>query len=159
MASLSLSFPLYIIFYKEYYAKQKKILEWSVVWYLIWLVAVSIATSSHHLRVRLETALLAINEAPCRKFFCKILKIGRVIASFVCLTKIQRQVIKNQENFQTMPKYHESSKTEYSDSISFINRLTPLIFFGGFWNFLEGLKGGFTQKKSPFFCFCLTTID
>ena len=33
--------------------------------------------------------------------------------------------------FQTMPKYHESSKTEYSDSISFINRLTPLIFFGG----------------------------
>ena len=27
------------------------------------------------------------------------------------------------------PKYYESSKTEYSDSTSFINRLTPLIFF------------------------------
>ena len=48
-------------------------------------------------------------------------------------------------------KYYESSKTEYSDSTSFINRLTPLIFFLGFQNFFEGLKGGFPQKISPFF--------
>ena len=51
------------------------------------------------------------------------------------------------------PKYYESSKTEYSDSTSFINRLTPLILFLGFWNFFEGLKGGFPQKMSTFFCF------
>ena len=31
--------------------------------------------------------------------------------------------------FLIRPKYYESSKTEYSDSTSFINRLTPLIFF------------------------------
>ena len=31
--------------------------------------------------------------------------------------------------FQNRPKYYESSKTEYSDHPSFINRLTPLIFF------------------------------
>ena len=31
--------------------------------------------------------------------------------------------------FQTRPKYYESSKTQYSDSTSFINRLTPLIYF------------------------------
>ena len=43
-------------------------------------------------------------------------------------------------NFQTSPKY-ESSKTEYSDSTSLINRLTPL-FFLGVWNFFKGLKGG-----------------
>ena len=33
--------------------------------------------------------------------------------------------------FQTRPKYYESSKTEYSDSTSFINQLTPLIFILG----------------------------
>ena len=60
--------------------------------------------------------------------------------------------------FQTRPKYYESSKTEYSDSSSFINQYTPLIFFG-FQKFFEGLKGGFLQKISTFFCFCLTTID
>ena len=38
------------------------------------------------------------NEAPCGKKFAKILKIGRVIAIFVRLTKIQRRVDKNQEN-------------------------------------------------------------
>ena len=31
--------------------------------------------------------------------------------------------------FQNRPKYYESSKTEYSDHPSFMNRLTPLIFF------------------------------
>ena len=31
--------------------------------------------------------------------------------------------------FQNRPKYYESSKTEYSDHPSFINRLTPLFFF------------------------------
>ena len=61
--------------------------------------------------------------------------------------------------FQNRQKYYESSKTEYSDSTSFINRLTPLNFFLGSWNFFEGLKGGFPQKISTFFCFCLTTID
>ena len=45
-------------------------------------------------------------------------------------------------------KYYGSSKTEYSDSTSFINRLTPLIFFLGYWNFFEGLKGGFPPKKN-----------
>ena len=46
MTPLSLSNALWITFYKENYAKQKKRLEWSLVWYWIWLVAVSIATSS-----------------------------------------------------------------------------------------------------------------
>ena len=32
-------------------------------------------------------------------------------------------------NFQTRPTYYESSKTEYSDSTSFIAKLTPIIFF------------------------------
>merc|ERR1711954_635383 len=35
-------------------------------------------------------------------------------------------------------KYYESSKTKYSDSTSFINRLTPLIFFLGFKIFSRG---------------------
>ena len=37
--------------------------------------------------------------------------------------------------FQSRQKYYESSKTEYSDSTSFINRLTPLKFFLWSWNF------------------------
>jgi len=53
--------------------------------------------------------------------------------------------------FQSRQKYYESSKTEYSDSTSFINRLTPLNFFLGSWNFFEGLKGGFPKKISTFF--------
>ena len=32
-------------------------------------------------------------------------------------------------------------------------------FFLGFQNFSKGLKGRFPPKMSPFFCFCLTTID
>ena len=36
------------------------------------------------------------------------------------------------------PKYYESSNSEYSDSTSFINRLTPLIFFQGFEIFSRG---------------------
>ena len=64
------------------------------------------------------------------KNFAQILKIGRVIAFLVCLTKIQKRVKKIKKggllaifeytpkkklffsNFQTMRKYHESSKTE-----------------------------------------------
>ena len=71
-------------------------------------------------------------------FFEKILKIGRVSAIFVRLTKIQKQVkkyaffshfwidIKNVIlfKFQTRPKYHESSKMEL-----FVFRC--LTFFGG----------------------------
>jgi len=53
--------------------------------------------------------------------------------------------------FQTRPKYYEFSKTEYSDSTSFINRCTPLIFFLGVWSFFEGLNGGFPPKNLTFF--------
>ena len=41
--------------------------------------------------------------------------------------------------FQPRPKYYESFKMEYSDSTSFINRLTPLIFFRVF-TFFRGAK-------------------
>ena len=53
--------------------------------------------------------------------------------------------------FSIRPKYYESSKTEYSDSISCINRLTPLIFSLGFWNFFRGAKRGVPQKNFVFF--------
>merc|ERR1711942_587273 len=42
--------------------------------------------------------------------------------------------------FQNRPKYYESFKTEYSDHPSFINRLTPLIFF---------LQGTVDRKGPP----------
>ena len=51
--------------------------------------------------------------------------------------------------FQSRQKYYESSKTEYLDSTSFINRLTPLNF-SGLWNFFKGLQGGFPQQISTF---------
>ena len=98
----------------------------------------------------------------------KNFKIGWVIAIFVRLTKIQIRVNKNQENaffghfwIDTKksyfinffkPKYHESSKTEYSDSTSFINRLTPLIFFFRVLKFFRGAKRGVPPKN---FAFCL----
>ena len=43
--------------------------------------------------------------------------------------------------FQNRPKYYESSKTEYSDPPSFINRFTPLIFFSGKFQGTLGRKG------------------
>ena len=43
-------------------------------------------------------------------------------------------------------KYYESSKTEYSDSTSFINRLTPLIFFR-VSKFFRGAKRGVPPKN------------
>ena len=52
-------------------------------------------------------------------------------------------------NFQTRPKYYESSQTECSDSTSFINRLTPLFF--RVLKFFQGLKGGFPPKIFNFF--------
>merc|ERR1711954_427719 len=48
------------------------------------------------------------------------------------------------------PKYYESSKTEYSDSTSFIIRLTPLIFWGGL-KFFQGAKRGVPPKNFAFF--------
>ena len=113
------------------------------------------------------------NEAPWRNFFAKLLKFGQVIAIFVRLTKFQKQVKKNQEraffgnfwikpkklfhsNFQTMPKFYESSKTKYSDSTFFINRLTPLFF--RVLEIFRGVKWGFPPKISIFFCFSLLLI-
>ena len=85
-----------------------------------------------------------------------------------CLTKIQIRVNKNQENaffgdfwidtkkvilftFSKQAKNYESSKTEYSNSTPFINRLTPLNFFLGSWNFFKGLKGEVPPKNFDFF--------
>ena len=66
------------------------------------------------------------------KRYLQIVKIGRVIAIFVRLTEIlkpnRHQKKLFYSNFQPRPKYYESLKTEYSDSTSFINRLTPHIF-------------------------------
>ena len=53
--------------------------------------------------------------------------------------------------FPIRPKYYESSKTEYSDSTSFINRLTPLLFWGGL-TFFRGAKRGVPPKNFKFFC-------
>ena len=62
-------------------------------------------------------------------------------------------------NVQTRPKCYESFKTEYSDSTSFINRLTPLIYFFRGSKFFWGAKRGVPLKFLPFFCLCLTIID
>ena len=61
--------------------------------------------------------------------------------------------------FQTRPKYYESSKTEYSDSTSFINRLTPLQanFRGPLIE--KALQGPFMVKTDQFFYIGLQTTD
>ena len=53
--------------------------------------------------------------------------------------------------FQTRPKYYESFKTEYSDSTSFINRLTPLIFFFRGPLTEKTLQGPFMVQTDKFF--------
>ena len=57
--------------------------------------------------------------------------------------------------FQTRPKYYESSKMDYSDSTSYINWLTPLIFLFRVLKFFQGAKMGFPPKYFNFFCFSL----
>ena len=64
--------------------------------------------------------------------------------------------------FQNRPKYYESSKTEYSDHPSFINRLTPLIFFQA--NFRgplveKALQGPSMVQTDRFFYIGLQTTD
>ena len=61
--------------------------------------------------------------------------------------------------FQTRPKYYESSKTEYSDSTSFINRLTPLIFFFRGPLIEKALQGPFMVQTDQFFYIGLQTTD
>ena len=64
--------------------------------------------------------------------------------------------------FQNRPKYYESSKTEYSDSPSYINRFTPLIFFEA--NFRvpsieKALQGPFMVQIGQFYFLDLETTD
>ena len=76
----------------------------------------------------------------CRNKFCKKFENWPSNCNFCFPYKNSETSKKNQERvfsaiFELTQKkiilftFYESSKTEYSDSTSFINRLTPLIFF------------------------------